>query len=359
LRYRKQTEIEVLFNQNRKNIKWDDRNVMINKTIGSKIKSLRIQKELKQHELAAYLSVTSSTISNWENDRRSPSIDELSRIADFFKVSLNTFAISTQFDLVQNEQKQHDNTIHQNIQLHDNTYKILKNQYIFTYVLVIIVFASHFFSGVIQYFLYFFGLFSLIGTSFNILIIYLKKQSKGKKTLSVPNTFQVYFEHNEENLQFKKRYLVLKVYVISSLILTPLFIFLMGLFIFNQFSFMIVLSSVVISLLLLLLSFYRLQQVFSSRLYTKYIDYYENLQFDHSFFINATPYLEGFILVLIALIAAIDQSLIHSPSLYLFIHIGIVINIGLSLLLHQGYFAIKTSYNLYIRDTEGVKQLIS
>lgn len=60
-------------------------------TLGEKIKQLRVAKGMTQRRMADGLSVTSSTISNWENNRRSPSIDELKRIARYFETTLAVF----------------------------------------------------------------------------------------------------------------------------------------------------------------------------------------------------------------------------------------------------------------------------
>ncbi|MCF7932802.1 MAG: helix-turn-helix domain-containing protein [Acholeplasmataceae bacterium] len=61
-------------------------------SIGERIRTIRIQTQTKQRELARHLSVTNSTISNWENGRRLPSIEELKRIAIYFDISLDFFS---------------------------------------------------------------------------------------------------------------------------------------------------------------------------------------------------------------------------------------------------------------------------
>lgn len=50
-----------------------------------------MKKGILQKELARDLSVSGGTISNWENGRRMPSIEELGRVAEYFGVSLNAF----------------------------------------------------------------------------------------------------------------------------------------------------------------------------------------------------------------------------------------------------------------------------
>ena len=56
-------------------------------TLGSRIKGLREQHRLSQKELAECLNVNSSTLSQYESDKRIPSDDIKIRIANYFNVS--------------------------------------------------------------------------------------------------------------------------------------------------------------------------------------------------------------------------------------------------------------------------------
>jgi transcriptional regulator with XRE-family HTH domain len=71
---------------------------MTGKTIGERIKQLRNRNGLTQNELASHMSVGNSTISNWESDRRLPSINELNRMARVFNVSLDVFSDNPPID---------------------------------------------------------------------------------------------------------------------------------------------------------------------------------------------------------------------------------------------------------------------
>lgn len=51
------------------------------------LKYLRQSKQLKQETLGNKLGVTKQSISNWENDNITPSVEMLAKIADFFDVS--------------------------------------------------------------------------------------------------------------------------------------------------------------------------------------------------------------------------------------------------------------------------------
>ncbi len=70
-----------------------------NITIGTKIKNLRKGRKITQHQLADILNVNRSSISNWEIDRRVPSLKELERIAKYFGVGLDYFGVQTTDDL--------------------------------------------------------------------------------------------------------------------------------------------------------------------------------------------------------------------------------------------------------------------
>lgn len=54
---------------------------------GEMLKTLRKSRNLNQVQLAAQLSVTKQTISNWENNNILPSIDMLIKISSYFSVS--------------------------------------------------------------------------------------------------------------------------------------------------------------------------------------------------------------------------------------------------------------------------------
>ena len=55
--------------------------------LGDQIKQLRINRNLTQAQLAIKLGVTKQSINSWENNERTPSVDILKRIAEFFSCS--------------------------------------------------------------------------------------------------------------------------------------------------------------------------------------------------------------------------------------------------------------------------------
>ena len=55
----------------------------------NKLKQLRIEKNIKQQDLAKALNVTKQSVSNWENNKRLPDINTLIQLADFYNCSLD------------------------------------------------------------------------------------------------------------------------------------------------------------------------------------------------------------------------------------------------------------------------------
>ncbi len=55
--------------------------------LSNRIKELRLSYNLNQVEFAKKLSITKQTVSNWENNNILPSIDMLTKIADYFNVT--------------------------------------------------------------------------------------------------------------------------------------------------------------------------------------------------------------------------------------------------------------------------------
>lgn len=57
------------------------------KTLGQKLKEIRVSKDLTQIELAAALHLTRNQISTYENDQVPPSIEVIISYCNYFKVS--------------------------------------------------------------------------------------------------------------------------------------------------------------------------------------------------------------------------------------------------------------------------------
>lgn len=55
--------------------------------LGKRLRQLRKQREIKQTDLAEYLSCSPGTISNYENGTHFPDLETLSMLADYYGVS--------------------------------------------------------------------------------------------------------------------------------------------------------------------------------------------------------------------------------------------------------------------------------
>ncbi len=65
--------------------------------LGSKIKELRLEKNMLQKELAAHLQVSTGTVCNYEKNTHFPDGDALCKIADLFGVSIDYLMGRTNF----------------------------------------------------------------------------------------------------------------------------------------------------------------------------------------------------------------------------------------------------------------------
>lgn len=57
--------------------------------VGERIKSLRTEKNLSQESLAQGIKSNQKQISKWERGQIEPNIDALTRLADYFEVSVD------------------------------------------------------------------------------------------------------------------------------------------------------------------------------------------------------------------------------------------------------------------------------
>lgn len=62
---------------------------MVNDYLPSNLRICRLRKKLRQEDMAAALNIERQTYCNYENGRRTPSLDILIEIADILDVDLN------------------------------------------------------------------------------------------------------------------------------------------------------------------------------------------------------------------------------------------------------------------------------
>ena len=62
-----------------------------------RLRELRNEKKISQKELAEILFVSQQTVAKWETDRSTPNPEMISKIAQYFEVSSDTFVTISKF----------------------------------------------------------------------------------------------------------------------------------------------------------------------------------------------------------------------------------------------------------------------
>jgi len=64
----------------------------------NRIKAVLAEKDKKSIDLAAYLKVSPTTVSDWCTNKNQPSVQDLYRIAEFLKIDIRELLVSTNFN---------------------------------------------------------------------------------------------------------------------------------------------------------------------------------------------------------------------------------------------------------------------
>lgn len=64
--------------------------------LGLRIKELRLERDMRQEELARILSVSKAEISFYENSKRIPPLTKLIKISEIFNISINELILGEQ-----------------------------------------------------------------------------------------------------------------------------------------------------------------------------------------------------------------------------------------------------------------------
>lgn len=107
--------------------------------LGTKILKLRKGKNLSQEKLAEQLGITRQTLANWESNITTPEINQIKKLTEIFKISIN--------DLVDN------NLIMEKV---NNTEKLAKKQFKFIKIVLITLYLI-IFIGLICFIVYMFN----------------------------------------------------------------------------------------------------------------------------------------------------------------------------------------------------------
>lgn len=66
--------------------------------LGKKLKLLRKRRNIRQEDLAEFLNLSKSQISNLESDRRNLSLSQLEKLCDYFKIDISYFLMEETTD---------------------------------------------------------------------------------------------------------------------------------------------------------------------------------------------------------------------------------------------------------------------
>lgn len=82
-------------------------------TYGEVLRELRIYHDYKQKEISNYLNITSQAYSNYENNKRTPDIETMRKIAQFYNITLDAL-VNYRF-IGQIEESNHYGTLYRGV----------------------------------------------------------------------------------------------------------------------------------------------------------------------------------------------------------------------------------------------------
>lgn len=80
--------------------------------IGDKIKNLRLEKGYDQQDICDFLNIEQSTLSNYENNRRTPKLEMIAKMADFFGVTTD-YLLDREVELTKKDKMEIDEYLNQ------------------------------------------------------------------------------------------------------------------------------------------------------------------------------------------------------------------------------------------------------
>jgi transcriptional regulator with XRE-family HTH domain len=318
--------------------------------IGLKIKQLRQSHQLGQKALADKLSVTVSTISNWETGRRMPSIEDLNAVAQVFGLSLSYFDVKrspgekTHTDLGETK-------LTQNVEY--RTYSLYWDHYefaaiIFSGILFIVGFSV---PKSLSIYFYIVGTFLIAVLTISITNRLVRVRKQNPKKLTLPIDFDVMYVHRYPEERVTKIKRSLSLLAVSSIFTTG-FMYLWIASVFGQ------LSNQYIDLLTsmyafgaIVVTYFRYKMVDSRESLVKEVDYYSitgNFRAS-SFFLSLMSSIIALVLVSYSLYF-FDNT--FDISIIFYFIVGIMfINLLINYILFTGYHHFISKYDLYSYDT--------
>jgi len=321
--------------------------------IGTKIKKLRMTKGLNQTELANALSVSNSTISNWENGHRLPSIEELHRVATFFNASLGYFDPTNKTN---NDSLTDDQAPKQQIEYVKIGYVVNKSILILFIVSIIVFVIAYVMPDYLEFPVFALGASGLTGIAFHHVMHVINNRNMNTKTLVIPLEDDICYAHvfaDEKMGKIEKISCPLHLFLlILSLVVYGLFVFSISRvdsIVFDIFASFYAVIGITVSA-------FRYLIVHKKKVFSKRIPYHEankNLKyvsFPIGFYIDAVMF--G-LLVLTAIIHKGD--LMNDSQMLLFLTIA-SFYVMISYLVFIGYGYHIGMYEICAVDKEGNKK---
>jgi transcriptional regulator with XRE-family HTH domain len=245
--------------------------------IGLKIRSLRMNRGLSQRDLAKDLNIANSTISNWENARRLPSIGELKRVADYFGVSLSIFELDDQKQR-QDKEKPLSDRNGQSIEVKRIAMRIDKGRHAFFIASLAFLLIASITTDDIALIALILGLFSLSVHLGRVILSRIAFERINRKTYILPADNQVYYKHPETQEEIANKRTFANVLVLLELMMSILFYGLSIIVLIRSdlIGYSIILS--IYALVSIMVSFIRYRHVKELDLIVKRIDYFKTFK---------------------------------------------------------------------------------
>jgi transcriptional regulator with XRE-family HTH domain len=307
-------------------------------SIGDKIRKLRTSQGLTQIDLAERLSVVNSTISNWENGRRMPSISDLKRLSSFFDVSLSYFELEALDDYEHIEKGKSDDYT-QRVEFRPLGFKTpMGNSFLMGFSLILLI-ASSLIDHQIVYMLLIAGVIAALIPFLSYIMNVFKVHETNYTKAILPLSVNVKYVHEYELEKITTFRLFFMISGLLAVILDVLLVFMLVRWI-NGFPPGIVVGFAFFLLIKLMMDLVRYDSLTKNRLFEKEIDYHgsrSNLKFRAIIY---TYILETIILFGLAAFAVIYQRsmLFGMPSFIPVLIASVNAMIGYQILVHYKTF---------------------
>lgn len=309
-------------------------------SVGDKIKQLRTRKGLLQSDLADHLSVTNGAISNWETNRRLPSIEELKKICLFFDVPLDFFAEAPNFGFPEDH--------HHYQQLSKATSVTIRLQKPYcqacTYLLIsaATLLLSGFLSGVVAIYLWFFAVFSIIVHVMTIQVQRNSRQEALSKTLQIEEGTRVAYLHPlDEDLMFKMKRTYARI-IIFSFVMQIIFLITVYMMFSDLKFYLGIILMVFLTLAMFVFDYNRLFAFQDGQLMTKEVSYQD--------FHSGYRYLRFFVSVVMSIVSLLLVTavflLFEQTRELLFYRLIILGSIGVSFLFNYGLYVAMNKFKI-------------